>query len=234
MLELPKVYEIKADTPEEYHRYAGMPKLSYSQYTSWKEPAYKNDYIRQYFLGEKQEPNVFAQFGSACGQYLENLTVDREWLSDVDVSTLSLIERPENAIYEGEIVIDRGDYVIQGFIDQEYMLDGKLVIRDLKTGNVDNKVAFYGGEHYQQTTLYSYARMLEGFEIGYSGVILLGRRGMGTRQWRLKLSGVIKEIPTPFSVERATKALAHIDAAAHEISNAYKLFKKLNGYDKKS
>lgn len=223
---LPKVY--LNDASGNYAQHVNKPKISYSQYTSWKELIYRQDYITQYFLGKRQEPGIYAQFGSACGGYFEDLTIDSKWLSHCDVKVLERLERPEGATYEGEIVIDRGSYVIQGFIDQEFLVNGKLFIKDLKTGNVDSKVKFYGGPDYQQTTVYSHARKLEGFDIGYSGVMLLGRKGNGTNYGPLRLSGVIEHIETPYSEERAKKALASIDATVFEISNAYKLFKKLN------
>lgn len=225
-IELPKIY--LNDASGNYPQHVGKNKISYSQYNSFKDPLYKNDYIRQYFLGERSESGIYALFGSACGEYLEKLEVDTNWLSPNDVKVLEKLERPEGATYEGEIVIDRGTYVIQGFIDQEFGVDGKLFIKDLKTGNVNTKVKFYGGPEYQQTTIYSYARVQEGYTIGYSGVMLLGRKGNGEQYGPLKLSGVIEHIETPYSEERAKKALASIDAVVFEISNAYKLFKKLN------
>lgn len=223
---LPKLY--LNDASGNYPQHVNKYKLSYSQYTSWKDPLYKSDYIRQYFLGERSGAGIYALFGSACGGYFEDLTIDSQWLSAEDVKVLKKLERPNNAKYEGEIVLDRGSYVIQGFIDQEFMVGDKLFIKDLKTGNVDSKVKFYGGPEYQQTTIYSHARKLEGFDIGYSGVMLLGRKGNGGQYGPLRLSGVIEHIATPYSEERAKKALASIDAAVFEISNAYKLFLKLN------
>ena len=224
-MRLPKTYD---DPFGNYPQHVGKPKISYSQYTSWTDPLYKNDYIRSYFMGEKQEPGIYAKFGSACGKYLETEEVDETWLSEDDVMILRKLSRPLDAKYEGEIVIDRGWYVIQGFIDQEYKVDGKLYIKDLKTGNIKTKVPFYSSDKYQQTTIYTYGRLQENFDIEYSGVILLGRKGDGDRWGNLRLSGEIKEIPTPYSNERAKKALINIDVAAIEISNAYELFLKLN------
>ena len=225
-LNLPKIY--KNDASGNYPQHVGKCKLSYSQYNSWKDPLYNLDYIRQYFMGEVQEAGIYAKFGSACGEYLEDESIDEAWLSEDDVMTLRKLERPAGSIYEGEIVIDRGWYVIQGFIDQEYMVDDKLFIKDLKTGNINTKVSFYGSDKYQQTTLYAYAREQEGFNIGYSGVMLLGRKGNGEQWGPLRLSGDIKHIETPYSKERAKMALAHIDVAAIEIANAYAVYKKLN------
>ncbi len=223
---LPKTYE---DPFGNYPQHRLKPKLSYSQIGSWKDPLYKLDYIRQYFMGQRQEPGIYAQFGSACGQYFEDLTIDEDWLSDDDVQVLRKLERPENARYEVEIVIDRGWYVIQGFIDQETEVQPKLLdLIDLKTGNVDTKKRFYAGPDYQQTTIYCHQRVIEGFGINYSGVKLLGRKGNGENHGPLRLSGVIENIPTPYSTQRAENALAQFDIYAIEISNAYQLYLKLN------
>jgi hypothetical protein len=95
---LPKKYEIYDTTPEKYHKYAGKNKLSYSQYNSFRDPLYKNDYIIQYFLGVKLESGIFAEFGSACGNFFEDgITVDTNWLSESDVEILKKVPRPEGA-----------------------------------------------------------------------------------------------------------------------------------------
>lgn len=228
MMVLPKVYEVNENTPEKYKVHEGKPKISYSQYTSFIEPLYFPDYIQQYFYGIKKDAGIFAEFGSACGQFMEDLSIDKNWLSDFDVEVLSSIERPDNAVYEGEIVIDRGSYVIQGFIDQEFeVAPGKLNIIDFKTGNVDKKVAFYGGDEYQQTTLYAYQREVEGWEINWSGVKLIGRKGNGREGHPLRLSGVVETIPTPYSKERAEMALKKIDVVANTISELYQVYLKM-------
>lgn len=226
---LPKKYEIYDITPEKYHKYAGREKISYSQYNSFKDPLYKGDYIVQYFLGVKLDSGIFADFGSACGGFFEDgVTVDTNWLSESDVEVLKRVPRPEGALYESEIVIDCGDFVLQGFSDQEFENSNMLVILDMKTGNVDSKVEFYGSTEYQQTTLYAYCREQEGYNIGYSGVILLGRKGNGRPGHPLRLSGVIERIPTPYTRERAEKALEKVKKVAEEISELYKVFLKVN------
>lgn len=225
---LPKKYEVNENTPEKYRKFEGRSKLSYSQYTSWVDPLYKLDYIQQYMLGFPRTSNIFAEFGSACGAYFEKLEVDYELLSNRDVSVLEKLVRPDDAVYEGEIVIDLGNFVVQGFIDQEYFVKNLLTIEDLKTGNTGNKVSFYGGPKYQQTTLYAHTRILEGYELGYSGVTLLGRKGRGDQSNPLYLTGDIIRIPTPYSKERAEMAMSHIRAAAYEISECYQLLLKLN------
>jgi len=226
---LPKKYEIYDTTPKKYYKYEGREKISYSQYNSFKDPLYKNDYIIQYFLGVRLESGIYAEFGSSCGNFFEDgVTIDSNWLSESDVEILKKVPRPEGARYESEIVIDCGDLVLQGFSDQEVDSESGLHILDMKTGNTDSKIAFYGSDEYQQTTLYSYCREQEGHKIGYSGVILLGRKGNGYKGHPLRLSGVIEYIPTPYTRERAEKALEKVKKVAEEISDLYKVFLKVN------
>jgi len=222
MLDLPRVYDNKGGN---YPQHKGKPRLSYSAYTSFKEESYRGDFFANYFLGMESKGNVFTDYGGKCGEFLEKL--ERSDLSEFDISVLSKLERPDNAKYEREIVIDRGSYLIQGYIDQEYEReDGKLILQDLKTGSIEKKADFYGGEDYQQTTIYCYQRELEGAEIGYSGVILLDRKGNGQEKYPLRLTGDIEYIPTPYSKERAEKFLESFDETAKKIEEYYKIYKK--------
>ena len=224
MLDLPKVYEVNENTPEQYKKYEGMPKLSYSAYNSFCEEAYKGEFFANYFLGIRSEGNIFTEYGSKCGEYLEKL--EKSDLSEFDLSVLEKIKRPENARYEVEVVVDRGSYVIQGFIDQEFMVPDGLVIKDLKTGAIDKKYKDYAGEDYQQTTLYAHQRTLEGENVVYSGVMLLDRKGNGQEKYPLRLTGEIADIPTPYSKERAEEFLKKFDKVAMQIEEYHKVYKK--------
>lgn len=224
LLDLPKVYEVNENTPEQYKKYEGMPKLSYSAYNSFCEESYKGEFFANYFLGIRSEGNIFTEYGSKCGEYLEKL--EKSDLSEFDISVLEKIERPENARYEVEVVIDRGSYVIQGFIDQEFKVPHGLVIKDLKTGAIDKKAKDYASEDYQQTTLYAYQRELEGENVVYSGVMLLDRKGNGQEKYPLRLTGEIVDIPTPYSKERAEAFLKKFDKVAMQIEEYHKVYKK--------
>lgn len=223
MLDLPKVYENEGGN---YPQHVGKPKLSYSAYNSFNEEAYKGEFFANYFLGKRGEGNIFTDFGGKCGVLFETDTETSD-LSEFDVSVIKGIERPANALYEVEIVVDRGSYVIQGFIDREYLdVESNLVIDDLKTGAIKTKKAFYGGNEYQQTTLYAYQRELEGEHIAYSGVILLDRKGNGQEKYPLRLTGEIENIPTPYSKKRAEDFLKSFDKTAKKIEEYHKVYKK--------
>jgi hypothetical protein len=222
---LPRIYESK-ENPK-FEQYLGKPKLSYSQYTSWKDPKYKEDYIRTYFLNGERTTNAFAQFGSACGGYLEDKTIDTEWLSARDIEVLDKVDRPEDAQYEVEIVIDRNWYVIQGYIDQMYPFSKNgVVIKDFKTGDYGKKKDFYADiNQYGQTNVYAYGiNVYDKKEIDYCGVTLLDRKGNPFRGENLKLTGGIYMIPTPYSLEEATRILEEIDLVAEEISEYWELY----------
>lgn len=223
MLDLPKVYENEGG---KYPQHVGKPKLSYSAYNSFNEEAYKGEFFANYFLGIRGEGNIFTEYGGKCGVLFETDTETSD-LSEFDISVIRGIERPANSLYEVEIVVDRGSYVIQGFIDREYLdVEGNLVIDDLKTGAIKTKKAFYGSDEYQQTTLYAYQREAEGEHIAYSGVILLDRKGNGQEKYPLRLTGEIERIPTPFSKKRAEDFLKSFDKTAKKIEEYHKVYKK--------
>jgi hypothetical protein len=221
MLDLPKVYENEGGN---YPQHVNKPKLSYSAYNSFCEEAYKGEFFANYFLGIRSEGNIFTEYGSKCGAYLEKL--EKSDLSEFDISVLEKLERPENARYEVEVVIDRGSYVIQGFIDQEFMVPDGLVIKDLKTGAIDKKAKDYASGDYQQTTLYAYQRESEGENVAYSGVMLLDRKGNGQEKYPLRLTGEIADIPTPYSKDRAEEFLKKFDKVAKQIEEYHKVYKK--------
>ena len=218
---LPRIYENEKGN---YSEHKGKPKLSYSAYNSFVEEGYRGEMFANYFLGLPNEGNIFTAYGSMCGKYFEEKI--NTGLTDFDCSVIDSIERPENARYESEIVIDRGWFVIQGFSDREFFHQDGLIIEDLKTGAISSKASFYGSEDYQQTTLYAHQRNLEGYNIIGSRVILLDRKGNGQEKYPLRLTGEVEYIDTPYSVERAEKFLNKFDRVAEEIAEYYSTYLK--------
>jgi len=221
-MKLPKSY----DNPHgNYPEMVGKPKLSYSAYTAFKEQGYRGEFFGNYFLGIRGDGNIFTTYGSGCGKYFEDKT-DTGVISDFDKEVLDKIERPVDARYEVEVVIDRDTYCIQGYVDIEYDTSEGLVLKDLKTGAISSKEVFYASELYQQTTLYAYKREQEGKKIADSGVILADRKGNGNPAHPLRLTGQIKYIPTPYSTERAELFLKDFDKTAAEIEKYYLVYLK--------
>jgi len=223
-IELPKKYKYKeGESRPEYKKYDGWNKLSYSQKTSFDDPLYKGDYFAQKFLGLELPSGIFAEYGNRVGSWWENLST--EGLSEKDLEYLEkLLPRPKTAKYETEIVVDLEPFglkktCIQGYIDQEDEPEkNKLIITDCKTGNHKDKPLYYASPEYQQTTLYCYCRDLEGYEILKSQVYLLERKGNGREGHPLRLSGKMKTIETPYSIERAEGFLKQVAKTAIDIS----------------
>lgn len=240
MLELPRIYKNEGG---KYPQYYGLPKLSYSQYDSWRTPKYRRGYVFNYFFGVNLESfgDIFAQYGSEVGEFIETQGEKvGPMLSKFDKDFLLGLDYPENCKYEDEIVYpvtnSKGEilFVIQGFIDRAHYLEGnKIEILDFKTGNMEEKADYYGSLEYGQTTLYSLAKKTEGYEIVRSKVVLLHRKGNNriTRSTgklnELRLTGDALHIDTPYSDKRAKELIKNMTKVAKEISKAYVVIKKL-------
>jgi len=230
---LPKKYE---DRNSRYPQHKGKYKISYSQYTSYKDPEYQNDYYVQYFSGINLGGNVFSDFGGYCGTKIEYNALGKDYetpLLDSDLAILrDKIDYPDNCVYEDEICVDFGDFVCEGYIDRSWYREDGVEVLDYKTLNIEKKKDFYASEEYGQTTLYCYDREQAGHNILNSSVCGLGRKGLsfeGTGNYRIRLSGEVIYIPTPYSKERAEKVLENIRKVAGQISEDYKIFLKYFG-----
>lgn len=232
---LPKTYLDKT-TDGKYAHHNGKPKLSYSQVGSWKNAKYRPDYIKQYFAGISVPGSHFTDFGSDLGTYKEwlgNGKVDQEprtvYLSDADKLWLQGLEYPENCVYEDLIVVDCGEFVMEGYIDRTKYEDRTAEIIDFKTGNIVKKKPEYEDPEYNQTTLYCYQKDLEGYEIKKSEVMLFGRAGNNTMKSPLKLTQQYEIIPTPYSRDRAEKFIESVIKLSKEISENYVKYLDLFG-----
>jgi hypothetical protein len=215
---------------------SGVPKISYSQYSSYKDEEYQDQYYIQYFSGIDLPSGEFAEMGTSTGQYIEDvgmgITPPRTGcLSEEDIEIiLAKITFPPNSVYEDLIIIDCGDFIIQGYADRIKYLDSREVeVEDFKTLNIDTKRKFYESEEYAQTALYSYQKEKEGYKVVRSFVTAIGRKGSsleGTGNFKMRLSGVVEEIETPYTKERGEKIIADITKVVHQISDEYKCFEK--------
>lgn len=233
---LPRTYE---SDKEEFQKYVGLPKLSYSQINSWNEKLYKADYIKQYFFGLKTDSGAYAHFGTACGEYLEHMGQKLEYTNQLlnadDIKTLDgLVD--EDAVYEDEIVHPVTDskgkilFCIQGFIDKaKYEGKKELSIIDFKTANNEKKRKFYAGVDYNQTILYAGAKEAEGFKIKNCGVIMMDRVGNAFRGQELHLSGKTEVVDTPYTKAKFNTFIKYATKTAKEISAHYQVLLKVRG-----
>lgn len=230
---LPKVYEDRNKTNPQL---IGKPKLSYSQYTSYKDPLYRHTYYVQYFSDIRLPSGEFALFGNGCGNFIADFAekvdpVRIENLSTEDIQILlDKVDFPDNCIYEDEVAMDLGDICLEGYIDRtEYLEDKEVIIRDYKTLNIEKKSAFYASKEYGQTALYCLYKEQQGYKIVGSEVFGLGRKGTsfnGTGNFKMRLSGDTVIIPTPYSTERGEEVVADILKVANMISDDYKIYLK--------
>ena len=231
-MKLPKIYE---DRNGLFPQHKGKPKASYSQITSYRDEKYRHDYYVQYFLGFQVEGNEFSLFGNATGDFIASIGEKNEGyvntlLSDEDIEHIkNMVDFPPNCKYEDEICADFQDFVVEGYIDCAEYVDNVVNIMDYKTGNITDKVEYYGDKSYGQTILYARAKEEEGFEIGYCGVHLLGRKGSslsGTGNFKMRLSGEHQHIPTPYSKARAKEVEEEIRTVVKQISTDYETYLK--------
>lgn len=223
---LPKTYNNRGG---KFPEHKGKPKISYSQVISWE--SYTDDYIRGYILGIKEPPGEYARFGSACGEYLEHLGQGLEYtndmLSEQDIEILSSVDLSgERVTFEEEIVIDYGDFVLQGFIDKAKYDGDSVVVTDFKTGNIEKKRDYYTSDDYLQTTAYCQYLESIGYEIKASEVVIFDRKGNAFRGERLSLTGDVETLETPFTEERKKLLEQRVRNAAKGVSDLYKNYTK--------
>lgn len=231
-LVLPRKYE---DRNRKYPEHKGKYKLSNSQATSYNDEEYQSEYYLQYFLGVEVPGNDFSEFGNGVGDYISSFAECKpeikNCLTDKDIEHIhKLVFFPPNCIYEDEICVDFGDFVVEGYIDRcEYLEDGVKIV-DYKTLNIDTKSAYYASDDYRQTVLYAFQKEREGHKILESSVHGLGRKGssiQGTGNFKMRLSGLDIKIPTPYSKERAEEMQNWFKTIAHQISEDYKVYLKV-------
>lgn len=232
---LPRTFQ--TNNPK-YVQYNGMPKVSYSQISSWTDPTYRSEYIRNYIVGIPSPGNIWTDFGSAVGTYIESIGTSNpdvhseysRFLSESDRETLSGIDYPEGSVYEDHLVLNVDDlFVIEGYADR-VVYDSDLVsVTDFKTGNIQKKSFFYGSDDYMQTQLYAYILSTQGYKIKSCDVWMFGRKGNGSERHPVRLSGEILVIPTPYDQEKVQEYLKKVKKSAREISEYYTKFREFFG-----
>lgn len=215
------------DNEELCKPFLGKPYISYSSVNAWSNPQYRPDFIKQKFAGIKLPLGIYAEFGSWCGHALEHGAFPAEnphnfaGEKNMDVPKL----RPEGAEYEKMILIDRGDYIIIGFIDMCHEYKPNVMhIRDQKTGGKGKHVE-YESESYTQVILYAHALEQIGYEIGKTDVYFIRRVGSHVSP-PLAISDEQFIIPIKYTKERVAYALEKVDKAVLEISQLYKIYLK--------
>ena len=162
IIKLPKSY--KGDKKE----FQGKPMVSWSQIETWigKKgfntglPG-KHEYMRKYFMGETYPDMGWGNFGNEAEAYITIRDVDPKTLKDPrDAESLAKALKnftpKEKAVmeqitplgnFQHEAVIDFGDFVLLGYIDD--LSDDFSHIRDYKTKSEGSKRGLTGKKTYQ-------------------------------------------------------------------------------------
>lgn len=245
-INLPSKYENPSNNPD-YVKFEGWNKISYSSASSFKEPMYKGDFIKNKFLLLPSDQGIFGAFGNMTGSYLDlsdpsyyheymetpviykGITVPKS-----SAQVLKDFKQPDNSHYEFEIVIDLEPFglektCMQGFLDRA-TFDGNLVrIVDFKTGSIVSKKAYYSGPDYNQLDIYGYGLEELGYEIdeNITKVILFDRKGNSfTGVYPLYLTGEVLTIERTYNKDTARKVLENIAKTCVEISDYFAVYNK--------
>ena len=208
---------------EQLEPFLGRPYISYSTVESWNE--YREDFIKEKLVKLPQPFGIYKEFGSYLGTAYENGNFEHEnphgfiGQENLDLSKY----RNDSAEYEKLIIIERGDFIVVGFIDKyEKLEDGSVWVNDLKSGGA-KKEEKYAGEDYHQVNLYAHALEQNGEEIGRTDVLFV-RRESSHYKPPLKISKEEFYIPVDYSEKRVKKALDKVDKTVKEITEIKTVF----------
>lgn len=214
------------DNKEICEPHLGKYYISYSSAESWE--SYREDFIKKKFAKIKIPSSIYGAFGTYVGEAVEHGKFDKEnpygftGQGNLDLDSL----RPSNGEYEKMILIDRGEFVILGFIDRYHEIKKDVAhITDFKTGGA-KKEAKYQSDDYVQVVLYAHAIEQTGKEIGATDVWFVRRTG-SHKNPPMHISEEQFEIPLVYNEERVKFALDKIDRIVNEISDCYHTYLKI-------
>ena len=206
--------------------------ISYSQISKWKKS--KRSYIRQYFMGEKDDNKLlqdFGDFGHRIGEALENNNF--EGFTKEEVVFLDTVPRYDE--FETEIHLQLDGVYVYGKIDthtkpKDY---GKGIhvrrMADYKTGIIEKRQPEYESDDYWQTDIYAaYLEQKYGIAPDDVSVILIGRDGNAFNREELTLTGEYVNIKRYITPERLQLVKENVQKVAEEIAEYYAAYLKLN------
>jgi len=212
----------------------GKPRISYSQVKSWmsdtafnkvlvngdlKEIGGREGYILQYFLDYSFPPSpmdIYAPFGQA----VEDAICTRDFSKFPEEEALILQSIVPVGVFQKEVNIDFGDFVLSGFIDD---CDAELsYLRDYKTVSKSKIKQYYSPEYFQLDT-YALANYFTTGDLPEKMEVVAILRGGSHKQLPLKVTRV-EYIDRKVDVRNLIYAEAKIRGAVKEISMAYETF----------
>lgn len=206
--------------------------ISYSQVKLWNElKGYntgllgKHEYIKSYFFNEKfSDKGGFAEFGNDVEDYITKREKS-ECFTKKEKSILETISCL--GIFQQKIDIELKGFRLIGYIDD--CSSDYNHLRDIKTASLNSSKKYYG-EDYDQLDFYAMAISKEhGFIPEKLEVVCVERNGNGFRGGRniMNVGENIWYIERKTSESRISEIENKIIRAANEISDYYKIYKKL-------
>lgn len=209
----------------------GKPYISYSQYSLWKEMKSFNfgiigklEYFASYFIGHRSPDIGWAQFGIDVEDYICN-KVGADKFTDEELKTLNKV-KPLGQ-FQNEIWLDLGGFFLLGYIDDQNE-DGTHII-DYKTAS-KNSIKKYYAPDYNQLKSYALKHFKETGVIPKLEVVGIERNGNAMYGGReaLTVGSEIWRIPIQTSAQELEELEKDIIKVAHEISEYYEIFLKMN------
>ena len=211
---------------EQLKPHLGKMYISYSTVSSFLGN-YNADCIKSKIIGVRNEGSVYTELGGYVGTAIELGEFPKEnphgFVVVPEFSLDSL--RTPGAEYERLIIIDRGDYVIIGFIDKWVQEEDGVVLDDFKTGSA-TKIKEYQSPEYTQLVLYGYAEELRGNKVKSINLTFIERINSHINP-PLTITNNITRFELEYSPERVKYALEKVDKAVEGISKLYTTYKKI-------
>lgn len=210
--------------------------ISYSQFSSFiSEDGFNtglpgwSEYILSYFMGKSWPDQGWAEFGSQVEDYIcERKHI--EFFSEEEMKTMNSIEPLGNFQVEVKLWLAANLYLL-GYIDDAKKDLSKL--RDYKTASISSKDK-YSKKDYYQLDLYSmWVKQETGEYPKEVEVCVIQRKGscfgLVNRRDLLSVGENVWYIPRELSEERMEKIKTDLMRVIFEISDLYKVFKKVRG-----
>ena len=247
-MNLPKNYSekawIKGGSIAEHKQHIGKPQLSWSQIEKWRNTAKESfanvdgkiDYAMNYFLNldtSSPQLTLYGEFGTEVENYIcERLDGDK---FDVDEKAVldTIIPLGE---FQKEIVIDFGEFVVLGYIDDHSPIKRKKIelLRDYKTKSEKSKADLHKPTKLQ-LPLYVGALEQRGIKVGSAEYCIIERKETqslyrGGDRTSLKVAGRVWYEPFIYTQDTIDLAFDIVRVTAKEISEYYSVYQKLNGF----
>jgi len=247
-IELPKVYKGKNK------KYVGRPMISWSQVETWIGKRGFNtglpgfhEYMRKYFMGETYPDAGWGQYGSEMESYITLRNAPKKVIDALDEKDrasyegcmvnfskaekefLSQIEPLGN--YQTEIIIDFGDFILLGYIDDH--TDDFSHIRDYKSKSASTMLSLSKPDNYQLDVYGLYCYKVLGIIPTKAEYFVVDRAGggecmRGGGRKSLSVGKQIWNIDREMSIPRLEETAEIIRETAMDISEYWKVFQKFN------